>query len=49
MKLRRSGYDLLDAEALDTVHRASPVPPPPDALPGRAETVVVPVEFFIHH
>lgn len=44
---RGSGIAALDAEALATVRRASPVPPPPDTLPDEVENVVVPVEFFI--
>ncbi len=42
-----SGNAMLDAEALATVSRASPVPPPPDASSGALTNVVVPVEFFI--
>ena len=42
-----SGYPVLDAETLATVRRASPLPPPPDAIAGDPVEVVVPVEFFI--
>jgi len=44
---RGSGNSMLDAEALATVSRASPVPPPPDTPPGTVTNVVVPVDFFI--
>ncbi|MEH0194131.1 TonB family protein [Caulobacter sp. CCNWLY153] len=42
-----SGYPLLDEEALSTVRRASPVPPPPDDVAGDPVEVLVPVEFFV--
>ncbi|TBV77386.1 energy transducer TonB [Pseudoxanthomonas winnipegensis] len=42
-----SGRDTLDAEALATVQRADPLPPPPADLPGDPVRVVVPVEFFL--
>ncbi len=44
---RGSGYPLLDEEALATVRRASPMPPPPDDVPGDPVEVVVPVDFFV--
>jgi protein TonB len=44
---RSSGYPPLDAEALDTVRRAQPLPPVPDSLPEPLQ-VVVPVEFALH-
>lgn len=44
---RGSGYPLLDDEALATVRRASPLPPPPDDVPGDPVEVVVPVDFFV--
>ncbi|NYZ64262.1 energy transducer TonB [Luteimonas deserti] len=44
---RSSGNALLDTEALETVRRASPVPPPPEPGAGGIETVVVPVEFYL--
>ena len=42
---RGSGSDLLDAEALDVVRRAQPVPPPPPEIEGDPVEVVVPVQF----
>lgn len=42
-----SGYPLLDDEALATVRRASPMPPPPDDVAGDPIEVIVPVEFFV--
>ncbi|SFF63674.1 TonB family C-terminal domain-containing protein [Fontimonas thermophila] len=39
---RSAGAAMLDAEALDLVHRASPLPPPPD---GRARRLAVPIAF----
>lgn len=45
--VRGSGYPLLDDAALATVRRASPVPPPPDDLPGDPVEVVVPVDFYV--
>ncbi|UYK85780.1 energy transducer TonB [Xanthomonas sacchari] len=45
--VRSSGHDTLDAEALATVRRAEPLPPPPAEMSGDAVQVVVPVEFFL--
>ncbi|PVM82224.1 energy transducer TonB [Caulobacter endophyticus] len=42
-----SGYPLLDDEALATVRRASPMPPPPGDVPGDPVEVLAPVEFFV--
>jgi len=42
-----SGYPLLDEETLATVHRASPVPPPPVDMPGNPVDVVMPVSFHL--
>lgn len=39
-----SGHSALDAEVLDLVRRASPVPPPPE---GAGRTVVVPIGFVL--
>ncbi|EJL38456.1 TonB family protein [Caulobacter sp. AP07] len=44
---RSAGYPLLDDEALATVRRASPMPPPPDEVPGDPVEVVVPVDFHV--
>ncbi len=45
--VRGSGYPLLDMEARATVTRASPLPPPDDAVPGDPVTVEVPIDFAI--
>lgn len=42
---RGSGSDLLDAEALEVVRRAQPVPAPPPEIEGDPIEVVVPVQF----
>lgn len=45
--VRGAGYPLLDDEALATVRRASPVPPPPSDVPGDPVEVMVPVDFYV--
>jgi protein TonB len=42
-----SGYPALDMEARATVRRASPLPPPDDAIPGDPVTIEVPIDFAI--
>lgn len=42
---RGSGSDLLDAEALEVMRRAQPVPAPPPEIEGDPVEVVVPVQF----
>ncbi len=42
-----SGHDLLDDEAVATVRRASPLPPPPPEFLGDPVTVTTPVEFTL--
>ncbi len=42
---RTSGYARLDAAALDMLNRASPLPPPPDSVPGAKFELAVPVKF----
>lgn len=44
---RSSGNALLDEATLDTVQRASPVPPPPTELAPYPVDVMVPVEFYV--
>lgn len=44
---RSSGYAALDAEAVALPSRASPLPPPPDEVPGDPLDIVVPIEFFL--
>ena len=43
-----SGHRLLDQEALATLRRASPLPPPPPDLPGDPVMVQLPVRFLLH-
>ncbi|WP_338422363.1 energy transducer TonB family protein [Acetobacter musti] len=43
-----SGHALLDDETLALVHRAEPLPSPPDAIAGETITLTVPVEFYIN-
>jgi len=40
-----SGYDALDKQALEMVRKASPFPPPPEALRNRTFNITVPVSF----
>ena len=40
-----SGYEILDKQGLEMVRKASPFPPPPDALRGRNFEILVPVSF----
>lgn len=44
---RSSGHALLDEETMQTVRRASPVPPPPASIPGNPVSVEVPVVFSL--
>lgn len=47
-QIRRSqGFGLLDNEVLGLVRRASPLPPPPQQVPGEQIALTVPVEFFL--
>jgi len=43
-----SGHDLLDQEALATVHRAAPLPPIPADIPQARLDIVVPIRFALH-
>ncbi len=45
--VRTSQMSALDAEALATVRRASPFPPPPVDLPGQRFDFVVPIQFQV--
>lgn len=45
--VRSSGHEALDAEAVATVQRASPLPPPPPEFPGDPLTVTTPVDFSL--
>jgi periplasmic protein TonB len=40
-----SGHESLDNQALEMVRKASPFPPPPEALRGRSFNITVPVSF----
>ena len=42
-----SGSSVLDRETLDMISRASPLPPPPDEVPGARIMVVVPIAYHI--
>ncbi len=42
-----SGSNVLDRETLAMIERASPLPPPPDAVRGAYIPVVVPIAYFI--
>ncbi|ENO86172.1 energy transducer TonB, partial [Thauera linaloolentis] len=44
---RASGHAPLDDEAVATVHRAAPLPPPPADIPGDPVEVTTPVDFFL--
>lgn len=44
---RSRGYALLDKEVAELIKRASPLPAPPDEVPGSRIEMVVPVEFFL--
>jgi protein TonB len=41
------GYARLDAEAMDLLRRASPLPKPPPEVPGDTIERIVPIEFFV--
>lgn len=42
-----SGSNVLDRETLAMIERASPLPPPPDEVPGTRIPVVVPIAYYI--
>lgn len=44
---RSSGYPALDQETLDLARRASPLPPPPEEIPGSPLNLTVPVRFSL--
>jgi protein TonB len=46
--VRSSGYPSLDQEAIATVLRAQPLPPPPNNLPGTTFDFIVPIQFKIN-
>jgi protein TonB len=44
-----SGFEALDKQALEMVHKASPFPMPPEALRGRSFNITVPVSFKLEN
>ena len=42
-----SHHATLDEETLALLHRAEPLPVPPDSIPGDAITLTVPIEFYL--
>jgi len=44
---RGSGYPMLDSEAVATVRRASPVPPPTEEIRGDPVVVTIPIQFSL--
>lgn len=44
-----SGHESLDNQALEMVRKASPFPPPPEALRGRSFNITVPVSFKLEN
>lgn len=42
---KSSGYELLDSAAIAMLNKASPLPLPPDSMPGSAIDLVVPVNY----
>ncbi len=40
-----SGFDTLDQEALALIHRAEPLPPPPDEIHGDPVELTVPLSI----
>ena len=46
--VKSSGSALLDAEALDLIKRAAPLPPPPAEIADSELSFVVPIRFAAH-
>lgn len=46
--VRGSGYPLLDGEALATIRRGAPLPPPTPDIPGDPVLVELPIQFSLH-
>jgi protein TonB len=44
---QRSGYRLLDQEAMQLIYRAEPLPAAPDALTGQTISLLIPIRFFL--
>jgi protein TonB len=45
---KSSGYEILDAEAMQMIQRAIPLPAPPESLKSKNFTVLVPVSFQLN-
>jgi protein TonB len=45
---KSSGYEILDAEAMQMIQRAMPLPQPPESLKSKNFTVLVPVSFQLN-
>lgn len=45
--VKSSGFAVLDAEAVATIHRAEPFPEPPPQMPGNPVELTVPVHFSL--
>ena len=45
---KSSGYEVLDAEAMQMIQRAMPLPQPPESLKSKNFTVLVPVSFQLN-
>lgn len=46
--VKSSGFAVLDAAAVATIHRAEPFPEPPPQMPGNPIELTVPVHFALH-
>lgn len=44
---RSSGFEILDEEALDLLHRAQPLPPPPPDVTSDRIELAIPIEFLL--
>ncbi len=45
--VKSAGYDELDEETLELIHRAEPLPKPPPEVPGDPLMLTVPIQFFL--
>jgi protein TonB len=44
---RSSGVEILDEEAVDLLHRAQPLPPPPPEVTSDRIELAIPIEFLL--
>ena len=44
---RSSGFEILDEEAVDLLHRAQPLPPPPPEVTSDRIELTIPIEFLL--